>query len=91
MQFVVKFTGVAAIAIFFASCHNDVPSLPTSRQVEDYAYCKYIAKVIEDGVSKDICKCKSTYEISRESCEGDVVKGTIYTEKEDCDEACKVP
>jgi len=47
---------LAIFAIFFASCHSDVPGLP-----EEVKFCVYKDK---DGVDK----CKSTYEISEADC-----------------------
>jgi len=61
MQFVVKFTSIAAIVFFFASCHNDVPGLPTAEEVHGYKYCKY---TIPSGE----IRCKSTYQISEKNC-----------------------
>ena len=45
-------------AVFFISCHNDVPDLPLLSEVQ---YCKYENR---DGR----VQCKSTYEISKEDC-----------------------
>jgi len=73
MRFILKFAGIAAIAIFFASCYNDVPELPTLDKVDGYSYCQY-----KDD--KGNPKCKSTYEISRKSC--DAVGGNIVSKCE---------
>jgi len=56
MQTIYLIISIVVIAIFFASCHNDVPGLPTVQEVEGYKYCKYA-----NG-------CESTYKISEKSC-----------------------
>jgi len=61
MQFVVKFTSIVAIVFFFASCHNDVPGLPTVEEVQEYKYCKY-----KNPSGETLCK--STYQISKKNC-----------------------
>jgi len=68
MRFVVKFVGIVAIALFFTSCHNDVPELPTPDEVDGYKFCKYGTQ------------CKSLYEISKEDCKK--IKGEFYSDKE---------
>jgi len=68
MRSVVKFIGVAAIAIFFASCHNDVPGLPTAEEVAGYKYCEY----------KNKEKCESTYKVSEKDCK--LVGGKLFTD-----------
>jgi len=73
MRFVVKFVSIAAVAFFFASCHNDVPELPTTNEVDGYSYCQYKDKA---GVPQ----CKSTYEIPKDYCT--VVSGKIVAKCE---------
>jgi hypothetical protein len=75
----VKLSGVAAIMLFFTSCHNEVPELPTVSEVEGYKYCKY-----EDNEG---IQCKSTYEISEESCESEVVGGELFSDAAACEDA----
>jgi hypothetical protein len=53
---------LAIFAIFFASCHNDVPGLPSTEEVQGYKYCKYA------NPSGGVPLCKSTYQISKKSC-----------------------
>jgi hypothetical protein len=67
----VKFSGVAAIAFLFASCHNDVPELPALGSLK---YCEYM--------NAEGWQCKSTYEISETDCE-EVVGGSIFCDT-DC-------
>jgi len=55
-------------ALFLASCHNDVPGLPSPDEVKEYRFCQYEDK---DGA----VQCKSTYEISEKNCEA--VKGSL--------------
>jgi len=70
-----KISFIAAIALFFASCHNDVPELPTPEEVAKYEFCKYIDK---DGKEQ----CKSIYIIRKDDCAE--VGGTIF-----CNEKCE--
>jgi hypothetical protein len=89
-RLIVKFSFIAA-AFFFASCHNDVPSLPTIEKVQEFKYCKYYAKEKdESGEYKDVCRCKSEYEITDTECRV-VVHGEFFEDKESCDAACSVP
>jgi len=67
---------LAIFALFFASCHNNVPELPSPEEVKEYKFCGYI--------DKEGDKCKSTYEIKPGDCE--VVGGTFF-----CDTACTEP
>jgi len=67
MRIMVKFSSLA-LALFLASCHNDVPGLPAPDEVKEYRFCQYEDK---DGV----VQCKSTYEISIKDCES--VKGNL--------------
>jgi predicted nucleic acid binding AN1-type Zn finger protein len=63
---------LAIFAIFvFASCHNDVPGLPSPDEVK---FCKI------EGLT-----CKSTYEISEADCNALKEKGKaeLYSDK-DC-------
>ncbi|MCL1956008.1 MAG: hypothetical protein FWF63_01675 [Fibromonadales bacterium] len=64
--------GFIAIIFGFASCHNDVPNLPSSDEVKEYKYCKY---------GNDICK--NTYEISEQDCRS--ISGELFLDK-DCTE-----
>jgi len=52
---------LAILTLFLASCHNEVPDLPTPEKVREYKYCEY--------ESKDGPQCKSTYEISEKDCD----------------------
>jgi len=57
---------LAIFAMFvFASCHSDVPELPSAGKIK---FCKYKDK---DGVSQ----CKSTYEVSEADCKALEEKG----------------
>ena len=76
MQFVVKFACIAAIFVF-ASCHYEVPELPSPDEVKDFKFCKYKAK-------DDSYICKSTYEIPQAKCE--LIDGKIFSDKD-----CTVP
>jgi len=52
---------LAILALFFASCHNEVPGLPTPDEVEHFKFCYYKDKNGEE-------QCKSTYEIFETDC-----------------------
>jgi len=67
---------LAIFALFFASCHNDVPKLLAPDEVE-FLWCGY--------VSPDGFQCKSTYEVSKEDCK---LVGKLF-EDEDCETPCK--
>ena len=71
MQFVVKFACIAAIFVF-ASCHSDVPELPSPDEVK---FCSY-----RDQSNKP--QCKSTYEISEKDCK--LVGGTVLDNVDSC-------
>ena len=64
MRIMVKFICIAAIFVF-ASCHSDVPGLPSPDKIK---FCKY-----EDGNGNT--HCKSTYEISEADCKALEEKG----------------
>jgi len=70
---IAKFGFIAAMFVF-ASCHNDVPELPDSEEVQ---FCRYKD---ENNVSQ----CKSTYEISERDCIS--IKGVLFpaSELKDC-------
>jgi len=70
---------LAIFALVFASCTNDVPTLPTPEQVEGYQFCLYKEKMCY--------KCKSTYEISDIDCPH--IGGVIYTDIASCIEDAK--
>jgi len=72
-RIIVKFSFIAAVFVF-ASCHNDVPQLPTPEEVEGFKYCKYVNK---DGEEK----CESTYTISESDCKfvGELFDDSICT------------
>jgi len=74
---IVKFSFIAAMFVF-ASCHNDVPGLPSPDKVKEFKFCKY-----ED---KEGDQCKSTYEIDESDCIVPIVGGVIF-----CDENCTEP
>jgi len=64
---------LAIFVIFvFASCHSDIPGLPSPDEVK---FCRY-----EDG--KGVRKCKSTYEISEKEC--GLVGGTVLDNADSC-------
>jgi len=73
MQFVVKFACIAAIFVF-ASCHNEVPELPSPDQVSEFEFCGY-------EVGGDY-KCKSTYEISPADCT--TIGGNLFPDMASC-------
>ena len=63
---------LAIFVIFvFASCHSDVPGLPSPDEVK---FCSY-----RDQSNKP--QCKSTYEISEKDCIS--IKGNLFSDK-DC-------
>jgi len=66
-----------AVVLFFASCHNDVPGLPTPQEVEGYKYCKYKNKENKEP-------CESTYKTSKKDCE--TIGGKLFN-----DALCTVP
>jgi len=74
MQFMVKFACIASIFVF-ASCHSDVPGLPSPDEVK---FCK---------LTSPGSTCKSTYEISEADCKALREKGEakLYSDK-DCTE-----
>lgn len=76
---VIKFVSVAAIALFFASCHSEVPTLPYPEDVEKYKWCGY--------QSEGYGVCKSNYEISDADCTA--IGGTLFEDKRSCNLACK--
>jgi len=67
---------LAILALFFASCHNEVPDLP-----KEVKYCGYKDK-------DDEYKCKSTYEMFKDpgECEH-IIGGVIYDDKVSCETA----
>jgi len=75
---IVKFSFIAAMFVF-ASCHNDVPELPSPNKVKGFKFCKY-----ED---KEGYQCKSTYEIYESDCTASIVGGKIFCD-ENCTELC---
>jgi len=72
---IVKF-GFMAAMFAFASCHSDVPELPSPEKVAEYKYCEYMST---EGI-----QCKSTYEISETDCER--VGGKLFDYKENCED-----
>jgi len=53
---------LAIFALVFASCHNDVPGLPTAEEIEGYKFCKYTDEAGES-------QCKSIpYEMTENTC-----------------------
>ena len=63
---------LAIFAIFvFASCHSEVPELPSPDEVQ---FCSYRDQYNEP-------QCKSTYEISEKDCIS--IKGNLFSDK-DC-------
>jgi len=67
MRILVKFSGFA-IALFFASCHSDLPELPSPEEVKGYEYCGYNKDGTSASTSASVDYCKSTYVISVEDC-----------------------
>jgi len=69
---------LAIFALSFASCHSDLPGLPSPDEVEGYQYCGYIDK---NGNPQ----CKSPYVISTDDCKK-IPGHDFYS-----DATCKVP
>jgi len=69
MRILVKLS-IAVIALFFASCHNEVQELPSPGEVK---YCVYYDK-------DQVLKCKDTFfeKISDENCS--LIGGTLSSE-----------
>ncbi|MDR2594900.1 MAG: hypothetical protein LBC87_09055 [Fibromonadaceae bacterium] len=69
---------LAIFVLVFASCHSDVPGLPSSDKIK---FCKY-----EDKNGKS--QCESTYVISEADCKKlkENGKAELFSDKD-----CKVP
>jgi len=73
---------LAIFALFFVSCHSDVPNLPSPDDVSEYKWCGYGDK----NVSGRYSECESVYKISKTDCER--VGGELF-EDSDCKKPCK--
>jgi len=80
-KLIVKLSFIAAVFVF-ASCHSDVPDLPTPEEVAKYKYCGYTDK-------NNVSQCKSPYVISKEDCEK--IPGHGFFSDKDCKPASQLP
>jgi len=76
---------LAIFALFFASCHNEVPDLPTPDEAAGYVYCGY-----KDKDAPGELKCRSSYEVDCDKIikliEENFLEGGLF-----CDANCKDP